>query len=92
MTDATIKTCPKCSSPFTCSPAACWCAELPPVMPVDLDASCYCPKCLADIIKETIENKADGASTQDWKAIALPPSTRNISSVTDAHNAHPKNE
>lgn len=46
------KTCPRCRGGFVCGMAAgeqmCWCAELPPVLPVPLDmqTGCLCPDCL----------------------------------------------
>jgi hypothetical protein len=43
--------CGKCGSAFVCGMAAgaehCWCADLPPLMPLaDTAAGCYCPACL----------------------------------------------
>ena len=53
-TAGTIKICPKCNAAFTCNPNACWCSELPAVMPMQDNAECYCPKCLKAIIEEKI--------------------------------------
>jgi hypothetical protein len=46
-----IKFCPKCNASFSCNPVACWCSELPAVMPMDINAECYCPECLGKIIE-----------------------------------------
>jgi hypothetical protein len=54
-------TCPACGAPNACAlagapatgSAGCWCLELPPVMPMPLDASdarCYCRRCLESLI------------------------------------------
>jgi len=44
-----LKRCPRCASEFVCGPDSetgrCWCAELPPIMPMT-DEGCLCPKCL----------------------------------------------
>ncbi len=47
-----IKVCPACATAFTCSPVDCWCSKLPLVMPMIEGAECYCPGCLAAVIKE----------------------------------------
>jgi len=52
-----VKTCPQCGKSFTCTPSACWCSALPPVMPVNASAECYCPTCLTKIINLTIEKE-----------------------------------
>lgn len=47
--------CPRCNSTFSCgaNTGKCWCCELPNIMPLDDTAtSCYCPKCLTELIKE----------------------------------------
>jgi hypothetical protein len=43
--------CAKCGATFVCGMSAgvehCWCADLPPLMPLaDTAAGCYCPDCL----------------------------------------------
>lgn len=47
--EAANQRCDSCGEGFSCGMKAgaekCWCAELPPVMPVSGDA-CLCPKCL----------------------------------------------
>ena len=44
-----LKQCPRCAAEFVCGAASeterCWCAELPPIMPVT-DEGCLCPTCL----------------------------------------------
>lgn len=45
--------CARCGAPFECGMQAgrseCWCAQLPPIAPPDAAASCYCPRCLAEV-------------------------------------------
>jgi hypothetical protein len=47
-----MSTCTRCGAQFGCamadgSDAPCWCAELPPVVPVPgAEARCWCPACL----------------------------------------------
>jgi len=47
-------TCPRCGGAFECGMKAgaerCWCAELPALAAPDLKASCYCPRCLREMI------------------------------------------
>ena len=50
--------CPACGGPVGCAlttgEAACWCFELPPVMPMPpagTEARCYCRKCLQALIQ-----------------------------------------
>ena len=51
------KTCPHCGVAFVCGMAAgekhCWCADLPPLLPVPLDGTtgCLCPACLQVLTK-----------------------------------------
>lgn len=45
--------CPACGKSFNCKAtdgAACWCTELPAVLPVNADSQCFCPDCLASQI------------------------------------------
>ncbi|MCW3122535.1 MAG: hypothetical protein JWQ38_2027 [Flavipsychrobacter sp.] len=55
-TDKT-KLCPQCGTSFTCSPMDCWCSKLPAIMPMDINASCYCPQCLSKMINEKLEEQ-----------------------------------
>ncbi|MBI3552741.1 MAG: cysteine-rich CWC family protein [Elusimicrobia bacterium] len=52
------KSCQRCRASFGCgandAEATCWCAELPPVMPLD-DAGCLCPPCLKGEIAALIK-------------------------------------
>ncbi|MBI3284156.1 MAG: cysteine-rich CWC family protein [Burkholderiales bacterium] len=53
-----MSTCPRCQTEFTCANADntgqdCWCSALPPVSfshfpdgKLDMNASCFCPRCL----------------------------------------------
>lgn len=47
------KTCSGCGATFACgpgtgsAPGACWCQDLPPLMPIEPGIDCYCPTCLA---------------------------------------------
>ncbi|WEN43353.1 hypothetical protein CKCBHOJB_02972 [Thauera sp. GDN1] len=55
-------TCPRCGARFTCGmqagEPACWCAAYPAAFAVPeagavaVDAGCYCPRCLAELIEE----------------------------------------
>jgi hypothetical protein len=49
-------TCPRCGGAFDCGAKAglarCWCVALPPLAAPDLTASCYCPRCLEETLKE----------------------------------------
>lgn len=46
------KACSACGAAFQCGPGTgqqtgqCWCFDLPPLMPVDPAANCFCPACL----------------------------------------------
>jgi hypothetical protein len=44
-----VETCARCKAQFGCGQAegggSCWCADLPPIMPVKGE-SCLCPSCL----------------------------------------------
>ncbi|MGB7543046.1 MAG: cysteine-rich CWC family protein [Burkholderiales bacterium] len=46
--------CARCGAPFECGAAAglerCWCAELPALTSPAPEASCYCPRCLGEIV------------------------------------------
>ncbi len=53
--------CPQCGAPFTCGLAAsdssdddvrCWCFDLAPLMPVQMDTACLCPACLKKAIRQ----------------------------------------
>lgn len=54
ITPAASDRCARCGAPFECGMQAglaeCWCAKLPPVVPPDAAAGCYCPRCLADLV------------------------------------------
>jgi hypothetical protein len=50
------RSCPRCGAVFVCGneagAASCWCAELPPVLPVPgAGGGCYCPACLREVIE-----------------------------------------
>jgi hypothetical protein len=59
MTDASVlpklgvkqKTCPKCGQLSECGAGydgkPCWCAALPPIVPIKDGTDCQCPACLA---------------------------------------------
>lgn len=48
--------CPRCGDAFGCGAKAglahCWCVELPALAAPDLSASCYCPRCLKEVLEE----------------------------------------
>jgi len=50
---ASSDACARCGALFECGMQAglaeCWCAKLPPIAPPDATASCYCPRCLAEV-------------------------------------------
>ena len=52
-----ISHCANCGTSLFCGAvngnAECWCMELPRVMPIDENASCFCKNCL----EKEIENK-----------------------------------
>jgi len=61
------RTCPKCGAAFVCGNAAgaesCWCAELPPALPLPCDATgCYCPGCLREIIEQQGQSSGMGTA------------------------------
>jgi len=55
-----FKQCPRCAAEFVCGAESesgrCWCAELPPLMPVT-DEGCLCPKCLRKEIADRLSQK-----------------------------------
>jgi len=55
-----LKQCPRCAAEFVCGAASeterCWCAELPPIMPVT-DEGCLCQKCLRKEIADRLLQK-----------------------------------
>lgn len=54
------KECVHCGIPFSCYTKACWCAELPMIMPMENITDCLCPACLKSVINEKlIENNQD---------------------------------
>ncbi len=46
----TVKMCSRCGAQFPCGAlpgqSRCWCAELPPIMPLAAEGDCFCPECL----------------------------------------------
>lgn len=49
-----VITCPRCGQSFRCDPAgACWCKEMPAILPVpdETAATCLCPACLARYVQ-----------------------------------------
>lgn len=64
------KTCARCGAGFGCGAkeSRCWCADLPPVMPVK-DAGCLCPDCLKKAIEEKIAAQGLCASCRHAKAL-----------------------
>src|SRR5437660_7625126 len=63
----TVKRCPRCAAEFLCDAAAeterCWCAELPPIMPMT-DEGCLCRKCLQKEIAARLSQKQADDVTQ----------------------------
>jgi len=55
-----IKRCARCSAEFVCGADAesgrCWCAELPPIMPMT-DEGCLCQKCLRNEIADRLSKQ-----------------------------------
>ena len=55
-----LKRCARCAAKFVCGAAAetgrCWCAELPPIMPMT-NEGCLCPKCLQEEIAQRLSQK-----------------------------------
>ena len=53
------KSCSVCGSQFTCGPetenTGCWCADFPPIMPLDFSKNCRCPSCLKKVVKKKID-------------------------------------
>lgn len=53
-----LKVCSICGNSFACGfddrEKACWCTDLPPIMPMDPTVDCRCPTCLRAIVKEKI--------------------------------------
>jgi diphthamide synthase (EF-2-diphthine--ammonia ligase) len=50
--------CARCGAPFECGVQAglkeCWCAQLPPVAPLDAAAGCHCPRCLVEVSQAVV--------------------------------------
>ena len=70
--------CPACGEPVSCAlttgEAACWCFELPPVMPMPpagTEARCYCRKCLEALIR-TADRAPVVAAKQSAERFKLP--------------------
>ena len=55
----TRKICNRCGADFGCANlgdgSRCWCAELPPVMPLRTEGDCLCPDCLKSEIARFTE-------------------------------------
>ena len=52
------KKCSVCGVAFGCENTgqqACWCSQLPPIMPLDSAQDCRCPQCLTLVVKQEIE-------------------------------------
>lgn len=45
-----VKVCPQCQASFVCKPENCWCSNLPAKIPMFDNGSCYCLKCLEEIV------------------------------------------
>lgn len=64
-----METCARCKAEFGCGnvegKTSCWCAELPPVMP--LGDACLCPKCLKEEIARRVGDCLDCAHARVLK-------------------------
>ena len=53
-----MTSCSACGARFECGGQAgashCWCAELPRILPVDLEQKCLCPACLEPVVQRGI--------------------------------------
>ena len=77
-----LKRCLRCVAEFVCGAAAetgrCWCAELPPIMPVT-DEGCLCPKCLQKEIAGRLSQKhTEGARRDDETRVGLCASCQHV--------------
>jgi len=62
------RNCPRCGAVFVCGneagAASCWCAELPPALPVPgVGGGCYCTDCLRAIIEQQGQGRGAVAGT-----------------------------
>lgn len=63
------KVCSVCGDEFGCGVAdvgaACWCSDLPMIMPLDFSQDCRCPKCLTLVIKQYIDEFVSHVTPQN---------------------------
>ena len=62
--------CTNCQQLFTCAieqPQACWCAQLPPILPIETAATCLCPSCLKQRLQEAVQEYAAAIKTGKQK-------------------------
>ncbi len=66
------KSCSICGQSFTCgsSCAHCWCAEYPPILPIDFSSDCQCPACLAQSIGNYLDQHLAKLSLDDALSLA----------------------
>ena len=75
-----LKRCLRCAAEFVCGADSetgrCWCAELPPIMPMT-DEGCLCPRCLRKEIADRLSQKhAEGALRDAEERVGLCASCR----------------
>lgn len=77
-----FKQCPRCGVAFVCGAdqetGHCWCAELPPIMPVT-DEGCLCPPCLRQAVAALLsQQQATGAIRDTETPVGLCASCRHV--------------
>lgn len=56
MKNSKSKVCEKCNTSFSCFNEACWCSELPAIMPLDENRDCLCSSCLKEEVIDKIQD------------------------------------
>src|SRR5712691_4028418 len=77
-----LKRCSRCAAEFVCGADSetwrCWCAELPPIMPVT-NEGCLCPKCLRkEITSQLLQKHAEKALGDAETQVGLCASCRHV--------------
>ena len=76
------KKCSVCGVAFACGNTgqqACWCNQLPAIMPLDFEQDCRCPQCLKVVIKQGIEQFVQ----QNPVTVAIPKQYHNAQLIED---------
>lgn len=63
------KTCQNCSATFSCYSSACWCNDLPRIMPLDPTRDCYCSVCLKKEVTAKVDEYMNNLTPENRKII-----------------------